>query len=307
MFSPDHAFTRLVRRQHGAFNRRDARLAGFTNAMIRRRLANGRWLQLDRDVFAVAAFPNDWRQRCSAATLLHPAAALSHQSAGAHLGLDGLRPGRVHITVPPTAHHDTPLAVVHRSRHHDFSVDDGVRCSSFPQTMVQLAATLPEPALRAALHSGIGSAPRRLDQLEVRVAELRDRRMPGLRRLADLIDEVHGESPTASELERALFAAAGQVPGMPPIRRQVSMPWSPDRETIVDGAVEPWRLILEADGRSWHARVDDFDRDRWRDNEAAVHGYHVMRFTHRHLRHHLDAVVEQIRRYGERVAPSLAA
>ena len=44
------------------------------------------------------------------------------------------------------------------------------------------------------------------------------------------------------------------------------------------------RLIIEADGRRWHARFADFDRDKWRDNQATAHGYRVLHFTWVHLR-----------------------
>jgi very-short-patch-repair endonuclease len=42
-------------------------------------------------------------------------------------------------------------------------------------------------------------------------------------------------------------------------------------------------LILEGDGRRWHARVRDFEMDRWRDSVAVAHGFAVQRFTYLHL------------------------
>ena len=40
-----------------------------------------------------------------------------------------------------------------------------------------------------------------------------------------------------------------------------------------------WNLVIEADGRNWHARVEDFEEDRRRDNELATRGIQVLRFT----------------------------
>lgn len=37
--------------------------------------------------------------------------------------------------------------------------------------------------------------------------------------------------------------------------------------------------IVEADGRSWHARVADFERDRRRDHRAQRIGWGTSRFT----------------------------
>jgi very-short-patch-repair endonuclease len=54
------------------------------------------------------------------------------------------------------------------------------------------------------------------------------------------------------------------------------------------------RLIVEADGRRWHTRVADFDRDRWRDNEATANGYRTLRFTWVHLHDFADASLDVV-------------
>ncbi|MBA2281381.1 MAG: DUF559 domain-containing protein, partial [Acidimicrobiia bacterium] len=60
-------------------------------------------------------------------------------------------------------------------------------------------------------------------------------------------------------------------------------PWRQDAPQRLDLLVPERKLIIEADGRRWHTRVADFDRDRWRDNEALAHGYGTLRFTWVHL------------------------
>ena len=50
-------------------------------------------------------------------------------------------------------------------------------------------------------------------------------------------------------------------------------------------------LILESDGRRWHARVADFDRDAWRDMQAAVLGYRVLRWSYPMLRRFVPGMV----------------
>lgn len=44
----------------------------------------------------------------------------------------------------------------------------------------------------------------------------------------------------------------------------------------VDAYIPRWRLTIEADGRRWHTRKADFERDRRRDNAAAAHGLVVL-------------------------------
>lgn len=266
--------------------------------MMRTRTRNGSWLQLEQDVFALASFPRTWSQRCRAATLTHPAAALSHTTSSVRLGLDGFRPGRVEITVPTVAHHQSDLAVVHRSRHLQFELVGGVRTTTFAQTMVQLAGCVGPDKLRSALHSGLHARPSRIGELHTRISELRDRRMPGMGRLIEELDDLDGEPPTASELERLLMALLDRLPEIPGIERQVAMAWQSDRDTIVDAFIPAWGLIIEADGRRWHTRVQDFESDRWRDAEALAHGLHVLRVTWRQLRDAEASVVDHLLRIG---------
>jgi very-short-patch-repair endonuclease len=72
----------------------------------------------------------------------------------------------------------------------------------------------------------------------------------------------------------------------------------------IDLLLPAHRLIIEADGRRWHTRVQDFDKDRWRDNEAVAHGYRVLHFTWVHLRDLADDVLDVVDRT---IRPGFAA
>lgn len=66
--------------------------------------------------------------------------------------------------------------------------------------------------------------------------------------------------------------------------RQSRLPWLTEPiEGCVDAAVPESRLLLEADGRSWHARLDDMARDRRRDRAALRAGWETLRFVYRDL------------------------
>lgn len=95
-----------------------------------------------------------------------------------------------------------------------------------------------------------------------------------------------------------MLSVVDLVPGMPALRRQAPAPWAPDSRSVVDAIVPSWSLILEADGRAFHQRRADFERDRWRDAEAAIHGFHVMRFTYRRMEHDRVGIVDQLVRFG---------
>jgi very-short-patch-repair endonuclease len=92
------------------------------------------------------------------------------------------------------------------------------------------------------------------------------------------------------------LAVLARLPTAPRIVRQAPFPWRSARPGRVDVLLPDHRLIIEADGRRWHARHADFDRDRWRDNEAVAHGHRVMRFTWVHLHDLPEDVLDLINR-----------
>jgi hypothetical protein len=152
---------------------------------------------------------------------------------------------------------------------------------------VQVAGSVDEAHLR----SMVGY----LDRHHKRyLAELRDRqvalavsRLPGaanLRRVLAL--HLCERVPPDSDLEISLRDLVRSVPGLGSVVWQARLPFWPRGAARCDGLAVGWQLILEADGRAWHTRVDDFVRDRWRDNLANVHGYDVLRFTYHQLVHH---------------------
>lgn len=298
--TPDARLALLARRQAGAFNRSQAASRGLDARRLRARVRAGEIEQLDDDVWAFTSAPAGWLRDCWAATLIHPLAALSHETGAAQLRLDVDRSYPLQATVPLDADHRSRSVDVHRSRHHRFATHDGLRIARFEQLLVQLAATRPD-LVEAVLHAGVNEDPRRLERVLRHLDRLRRSRLPGVRGLLELAVDLEGEPPTASELERRLFAVVAEVPGMPPVQRQAPAPWSPDSGSMVDALVPAWRLILEADGRKYHQRVADFERDRWRDAEAAVHGLHVMRFTHLRIRDDRSGIVDQLLRYGRRI------
>ncbi|MGD2102656.1 MAG: DUF559 domain-containing protein, partial [Acidimicrobiia bacterium] len=51
--------------------------------------------------------------------------------------------------------------------------------------------------------------------------------------------------------------------------------------------------ILEGDGRNWHMKQTDFERDRRRDNELAAKGYLVLRFTYKMLKTDPESCLDQ--------------
>ncbi len=127
-------------------------------------------------------------------------------------------------------------------------------------------------------------------------------RLRGMTRLRPILLDRLGDdasAPTESELE-ALAEEILRDVDLPVVIRQAPIPWS-SGSGRVDLFIPDWRLIIELDGRHWHARTENFEADRRRDNSAAIAGYSVLRFTWRMLTTEADRCVNQILEVGQRV------
>jgi very-short-patch-repair endonuclease len=286
----DRAIEALARSQHGVFSRRQALLAGVSPSQIGRRVRSDVWLRLAPGVYALPGNPPTWRRQLKAAELSLAGAAICGRPACALRGLTGFKPGRAEIVVPPGASTRSPLAVVRRYHVDRVSTVDGIRVVTAAQALVDAAPTVSDGHLRRALDDMVVGDPVVLD--EVRARYLAARRRRGLSRLARLLGELgDGYVPTESELETVLRSVAG-LAALPQVEWQAPLPWAPGGRHRVDGLVPAWGVILEADGRRWHTRIADFDRDHDRDLVALRHGLVVARFTWAQLTGRPDECVE---------------
>ena len=279
----DRAVERLARRQHGVFTRAQIIDAGLTDRVIARRLANGTWVKLSAGVYASAAAPPTWRRQVKAAQLGLANSVVSHRAAAALHGIAGCREGAIDLTVPTSGPSRSSFAVVHRRSRTPTTTIDGIRVTTLPRTVVDLAAQLPVSRLAAVFDDLVVARRLRVDDVRAEYEALTATRCRGIGAVRWLLDDrVDGRLPAANELERALRRVL-EDPSFPPVEHQAALPWRASAPQRVDALVPAWRRIVEADGRRWHTREADFERDRARDHEAQRHGYEVTRFTYRQL------------------------
>ncbi|MCU0270704.1 MAG: endonuclease domain-containing protein [Acidimicrobiales bacterium] len=283
-FDIDRGIAALARSQHGAFHRAQVQALGGDDSYIRRRLVNGSWVRLDRAVFALASHPGTWLRQAKAAELSLPDAALSGRSAAVLHGLTGFRPGALELTVAPSCRGSSRLATVRRREDLPTCRVSGIHVVSLAQTVCDVAASSTQTVLDRAVDDLLVARRLRVEELAQRHAALLPRRSHGIGRVSHLLAEVSQEGyvPTESELEASLRSVLrdSRLPDAVP---QAAFPWWPDGACRVDFFIPSWRRILEADGRRWHTRRADFERDAARDHLAQRHGYEVTRFTYRHL------------------------
>ncbi|MGH9138904.1 MAG: type IV toxin-antitoxin system AbiEi family antitoxin domain-containing protein [Acidimicrobiales bacterium] len=292
----DRAIVAVARRQHGAFSRAQAFELGASDRFIRRRLADGTWSRIAPSVYVLSDSAGTWLRQCKVAELATPGSAIAGPSAAVLHNLDGFRPGSIDLVVPPTANTRHAVARCHRFAGALTTTVNRLRVTTIAQTLVDLTALrVPPWVVEPAMDGALLEKRLAVEQLEERRRFYEGSRRHGNRLLRALVAEraADGWVPPASELGAKLRKLLDTVPGARFVR-EAPAPWRSPQPHRVDALEPAHRLIIEADGRRWHARVADFDRDRWRDNEAAAHGYRVLRFTWVHLTEAADDVRELV-------------
>ncbi len=297
MAAIDRVVARISLTQHGTFHRHQAVDAGATPAQIQNRITSGEWSRLDRGVFALDSVGATWERQVMAAILSAGKAIATGPTAGALHRIPGCRPGRPEITIPSGADGRSRIATVRRRA--DFRSIERVRLDNIPsssaaETLFDLARRFTDSELASAIDHVLVTRKVTTNALFLVLDRTAGSRLKGTVRFREAVRDLGaGYVPTESELERLLLSVVDD-PSIPRPERQVRLDWWSTMPHRVDALIVAWRLILEADGRPFHTKRADFERDRRRDNLAVAHGYRVMRFTHRMLTREPQVVRDQI-------------
>lgn len=293
------AINRLARDQQGVIHRRQLLDEGLSYRQLEGRIDNGALIDLGHGVLAVPSAPATYLRQYKAAELAVPDAAVCGLAGAKLHDLGATRSAAPEIAVHPSSNHRCSFARVQRRRDVQTTTVQGIRVTTVAQTLVDLAGRLRLSKLEDTWTSALIRNRTTLPELQERVLAAESQRLRHRGAARSMIDSLLlGTDLAESELEVLLHDLASRVPGIPEVVRQVPLPWWKEGAGRGDVGVPAWRMILEADGRSWHARLRDFDEDRMRDNAAAAHGHVVLRFTALHLRRAPEQVVELIAAAG---------
>jgi len=285
--------------QYGTFSRSQATRAGLSARMIQTRLDAGAWIRLAPSVYAIASAPPKWERQVAAALLTREGAIVAGRAAAVLHQFEGFAPGR---PVPMTGldgNARSPLAKVIRSqrfheigrvRKHGFVVTDEA------ETVMTLAREMSETRLERLVDEILARKSSTVDELDRVISASHG--VPGIPKLRRIVEYRRPDSyqPPTTELERLLYGILGDQ-RLAPYTRQMPMPYQ-TVDATVDAYIPVWRLIVEGDGRRWHTRKADMERDRFRDNEAVAHGFAVLRFTYETLRDRPESVIDTLLRTG---------
>ncbi len=287
---------RVAARQHGVFNLTQIRAAGFDRSAVYRRISSGEWSRLDNSVYSLASAPATWRQSLWAAVLSRERALLTHWSACRLFGLSDVPQHGPAILVPRGSNTRSRGARVFETDQFDeiAATDvEGLPVTTMPETILLLARDVNGYLLTRVFDEAIISGLLDLKAMSATIDREAGRRTPGTPLLRRLTSSRLPSAPSQSSsyLERLLEVILHD-PRMPR--------WDREYEFSLDGAdsrvdffVPSARVVLEADGRSWHSRWQNLEADRRRDNALAARGIQVLRFTYAMLTSEPEHCLEQ--------------
>jgi very-short-patch-repair endonuclease len=205
------------------------------------------------------------------------------------------------IVVPGSANARSQIARVIRSEHFDeleLVTIKGFKVTAIPETLLNLAGDLSKDRLEGLVDELILSG--RVEPAGLMPALEREtgRRRRGIAFYRELIELRLPDAPQrdASYLERILDRLLSKAPVSQWTREH---PFRlDDRACRVDVYIPSWRLVIEADGRNIHARRIAFEADRRRDNQLAMKGIQVIRFTYEMLTKDPAGCIETILAVG---------
>jgi very-short-patch-repair endonuclease/predicted transcriptional regulator of viral defense system len=289
----------LAKTQHGVVSTRQLLELGLSRSGIAHRIARGRLHAVHRGVYAVGR-PELTRFGAWMASVLAcgPAAALSHDDAGALWGVCSDRPGDIHVSLPPGACRRRRAGIVVHRRPAlgggDVSRRHGIPVTTPICTLVDLAARLTRDELEAA----VNEADKRglTDPEELRAALGAFVGRPGVGVLRDTLDR-RTFTLTDSQLERRFL----------PIARKAGLPLPETGKRVsgfrVDFHWPELGLVVETDGLRYHRTPAQQAKDRLRDQAHAAAGLVSLRFTRAQVRFEPDYVQATLaavaRRLGE--------
>lgn len=260
--------------------------AGMSRQAVYRRVKSGRWLRCSRGVYFAddRPFTDAARTRAAVWSLGAHATASGLAAAWWH-GVTKYPPETIEVTVPKVSNFRRRHAVRVRRRDldpHDIVERRGLRVTALPLTVVEAAARR-------------GGGAKLMDNALQRHTELRDLWRAHLRNKGR-----HG-SPAARMLLQAAADGARSEAERLLIRllKEAGITgWKANYRLgryVIDVAFPAEKIAVETDGWAFHHNQDDFQKDRVKQNEIALMGWQVLRFTWLDLTEYPQRVIAEIR------------
>ncbi len=209
-------------------------------------------------------------------------AVVSHMSAAKLHKLGPLPRHTPTITVAHRSTHTFPGVEVHQSTdmvETHTTILGSVRVTTPERTIIDLSQVMHERRLDTVLDRGLASGVVDFELLISLHRSMARKGKPGVAMLRRLLEERGMDTRAVdSELERRFLRLITDA-ALPVPETQFRAPWLSPIGGRIDFAYPDRRLVVEVDGRRWHALSTAFESDRVRDNAAQLAGWRVLRFT----------------------------
>jgi very-short-patch-repair endonuclease len=284
----------LAAQQHWVVSRQQLLRAGATAEAVRHQLSTGRWDTIHRGVYTLAPLSRLGSHGSYMAAVLAcgAGALLSHRSSADLWGLLSRSSGQIDVMVRRLGTRRRTGIATHTSRSlHtvDIAVCHNIPCTSVARTLLDIAGSLNTRRLERAVEQAQILQLYDHRSLQAVLARASGRRGAGrLKRILQLLADE--PLPTRSELERRFLEIVRRANLPMPVVNS----WIEGYEVDFNWPVE--RLIVETDGRAVHSTPQAFERDRRRDLELELAGWHVLRLGWRQISDHPDRVAVLLRR-----------
>jgi very-short-patch-repair endonuclease len=294
-----------ARTNFGLVTLADLRRAEFGDRQRAIALRHGELIELHRGVYRIASHPVTFEQRCRAAVLAAPDAALSGPTAARLCGLRKATTNEVHVLArrtivlhDVTAHRTCLLSDADVHQLGPFRVLRPARLAC------DLARYLDDEALESAVEDMLNRRLLALDVLRPLARTFVRSGRDGSARLGRVLDSrPTWRRPAESDIELRLMRALASR-GLD-VRPQIEVALDSGRVIRLDLADETIRFGIEVDHSTWHGGRLDVQRDKQRDRESLRVGWTIARVTDedvvRRLDHTADelvAIAEAMRRRG---------
>jgi len=285
----DQRIAALAATQESKWSRAQVLALGGDDHFIDQRLDNKDWVFEAPGTYGEPGVASTYRGHLWVAHLaVGPKSVISHESAAQLRHIEGFFKGRVVLTAPHGDHPRLQGAIIRQSTdlgRHEWTLIGGLPVMTVPWIFVDMAGVSGRRTMRLgyALDTAVTAGQTSNEEVGECLRRVARRGKPGVRTLTKVLDERGpGHVPPASQLERELDDLIVQY-DLPIPRRQFPHPGQQFVKGCVDRAYTDALLILEADGRRWHTRIQDIKRDRERDNDAARAGWQTLRVLREHV------------------------
>lgn len=265
----------IVRAQHGVCSTEQARASGLGEDAIRWRVASGRWTRMGRGLYRAQTGPLEWMGRAHAAVLRGGDGSTLAVDAAAYLhGVAPRPPAVITLWVPPGRAVTRLPGTRYRARStRDLVRRRGLPVTSATQTVLDLADA-PGVDWREAVATAARWVQRGRTTTDELAAALGRRPRHRHRRVLTVALGVVAVG-AESVLEVGYVRRVERRHGLPTARLQVPSD-RPGERLRRDAEYEPWRVVVELDGRLGH-EGEHLASDRRRDRRAAAQGRVTLR------------------------------